>query len=62
MCRSSGYDNAAVMTLYATVKVLSDKFDGVVAAIKQLCDQQENLDTKSASQNLMRTVWKFTFY
>lgn len=46
---------------YAAVKVLAANFDEIVAGIEELCDQQENVDTRDAAQNLMPAVCNCTF-
>ncbi|XP_018396700.1 PREDICTED: uncharacterized protein LOC108774922, partial [Cyphomyrmex costatus] len=46
---------------YRAVKALAENFEGLVDAIEELCDGQENIDTRGAAQNLMPAVCNYTF-
>lgn len=46
---------------YGAVKVLAENFDGIISAIEELCDQDVNLETRGAAQNLMPAVCNFSF-
>ncbi|XP_043476438.1 zinc finger MYM-type protein 1-like [Leptopilina heterotoma] len=46
---------------YAAVKAVEENFDKVIAAIEELCDPQENVDTRGSAQSLLPAVCNFTF-
>lgn len=46
---------------FAAVKVLAENFDGITSAIEELCNNESNLDTRGAAQNLMPAICNFSF-
>lgn len=46
---------------YAAVKVMTKNFDAVIAAVQELCDRKENLETRCGAQNLLPSMCNFVF-